>query len=166
MHQSLVLNRPIHIGMQLPTSILLLDGVDLFLQEFKGREENSIYGAGSAHGDAQPPVHMPSEELDLHTGHCLTPRVHQTVALIYALRGIDWICWDLLDAFLTTGGCMPRILTDHRPGYYPAQSTGNQDRQRIRVGTITTKGRQQLLAALVCHKVNASTQRVSHCIIN
>lgn len=90
--------------MQLLPSILLLDGVDLFLQEFKGREENSIHGTGSAHGHAKPPVHMPSEELDLHTGHCLTPGVHQTITLVNALCGIDWICKSSLDAFLRMGG--------------------------------------------------------------
>lgn len=78
--------------MQLPPSIFLFDGVNLFLQKLKGREENSIHGAGSAHGYAQAPVHMPSEELNFHLGHGLTPGVHQTVTLIYALRGIDWVC--------------------------------------------------------------------------
>lgn len=165
MHETPALNRLAHIGMQRRPSIFLFDGVNLFLQKLKGREENSIHGAGSAHGHAQPPVHMPAEELNFHLGHCLAPGVHQTVTLIYALRGIDGICSGLLDGY-SIGGCFPAILTNHRPGYYSAESTRNQDRQRVRMSTITTKGRQELLAALVCHKVNASAQRVSHYIIS
>lgn len=65
---------------------------------------------------------------------------------------------------LGMGWCIPRPLTDHGPGYYSAESTRNQDRQRVRMGAITAKGRQELLAALVCHEVNASAQRVSHYI--
>lgn len=70
-------------------SLRILDRIDAFLEKFERGEEDGVHNARTAHGYAQATVHVASEELDFDRRYLLASRIHQTVALIYALCGID-----------------------------------------------------------------------------
>ena len=53
-------------------------------------------------------------------------------------------------------------LTDQRPRDNAAQPAGHQHGERVGVGAVAAKRGQQLLAALVRHKVRSCAERVSH----
>lgn len=53
-------------------------------------------------------------------------------------------------------------LTDHGPRDDAAKTSGNQHSEGVGMGVVTTKCRQQLLAAFISHEVDASSNAIPH----
>ena len=68
---------------------VIIHRLDSFLEKLKRGEEHCVDSAGAAHGDTQTPIHVAVEETYLDGLNLLALGVHQRVALIDALCGID-----------------------------------------------------------------------------
>lgn len=142
--------------------LLVVHALDMLLDELKRREEDGVHRTGAAHGHAQPAVHLPSEELYLDRRHLLAFGVHQGVALVYALCRVDRVL--MYGQYGDLVQCRRELVpTNQRPRHNPTQSSGYQHSERVRMGAVTTKCRQQLFAAFVCHEVYACSKGVAHC---
>lgn len=65
---------------------LVVNVLDSLLDDFKGREEDGVDGAGPDHGDAQAAVHVSLKEFDLGGRlDFLSARVQKGVSLVNAL---------------------------------------------------------------------------------
>ena len=71
--------------------LVVVHGLDLLLEKFEGREEDGVDGAGPSHGDTEAAIHVSLEELDLDRLDFLALGVHERVALVDALGGVNWV---------------------------------------------------------------------------
>lgn len=80
----------------------ILEVVDFFLEKLKGGEEDCVHCSRSAHGYAEPSIHVFSEEFNLGHRNRFALGVHQGVTLVNALDRIE--------------GVWGRVLVQHRFG--------------------------------------------------
>lgn len=123
------------------TSLLIVEGVDLFLNELECRKEYRIYNARSSHGYTKSSIHPPIEELDFRRFlDLLALAMSEAIPLINTFRRVDWI--------------------DQGPRCYSTDTSSKHYTEWICWRLLATVCSQQLFAALIRHEIDPGAQSI------